>query len=231
MEFIRRRAWLIALALTLLGGGMVAPFAPPISLLATLPFTYLIILLTLRFTARYANKWLIANDEQAGNHPAMESVLPHRHPSASAVDRPQRQRRRIFVAGIVVLTSVSTAAAALWFARVRGDARPDLLMWLLFGVMAVYAGRLVVLFSSSRALRRLERRGSASISTTMVVSALSWIAVANCIFQATCGLGFVLVSGQAWRLAPFTVLAGATGIVLWLRLGDVIAALTSKETP
>jgi hypothetical protein len=51
---VRKWAWLLAMGGTLLGTGLIAPAVRrPVDLLVELPFTYLILFLTIRFAARY----------------------------------------------------------------------------------------------------------------------------------------------------------------------------------
>jgi hypothetical protein len=52
LAFIRRRSWLIAIVLTLLGGAVILPLVrSPLRLLAILPLGYVAILLTIRLAA------------------------------------------------------------------------------------------------------------------------------------------------------------------------------------
>jgi hypothetical protein len=223
--FIRSRAWLLALGLTVLGDVVVIALTRnAVPVLAYSPLSFLIFLFTFRLSARYG-PWL------TGGTPPLKHVdgEPGEPPNDSLrplKDEPMGLRARIFGYGVLSFILACAASAALWYAGLRGDWRPALLSWLLFGVMAANTYWLWRLFGPTQVLRRLRKRQtSGQMVGTGVISSLSWIAVANCITVAVCGLALALASGQVWWFIPFGLLSLVTGVVLWWRVGECVAAL------
>jgi hypothetical protein len=226
-ESIERRAWLIALVVTILGEALfIALTRDPAPALLVSPFAFLIILFAVRLGARFAG-----GDSPPVVRPSTtapgESVEQGKASLRSARRRAAlRQRDRVFGVGVIVLVVLVSASAALWLAGVRDDRRPDVLTWLLLGLAAGNVILLAIELTPHRLLRRLTRRQSrGEISAIGVASAYSWIVVANALVVIMCGLGLFLASGQAWRLASFALLAVAETSLLWWRLGDCLEAL------
>jgi hypothetical protein len=226
-ESIERRAWLIALVVTILGEALfIALTGDPAPALLVSPLAFLIILFAVRLGARFAggDSPLVVGPSTTAPG---ESVEQGEASLGSARRRAAlRQRDRTFGVGVVVLVVLILATAALWFAGVRDERRPDLLTWLLLGLAAGNAILLAIELTSHRLLRRLTRRQSmGEISAIGVASAFSWIVVANALVVVMCGLGLFLASEQAWRLASFALLAVAETSLLWWRLGVCLEAL------
>ena len=226
-ESIERRAWLIALVVTILGEALlIALTRDPAPALLVSPFAFLIILFAVRLGARLAG----------GDSPLV--VRPSTTAPGGSVEQGEaslrsarrratlRQRDRVFGAGVIVLVVLVLVSAALWFAGVRDDRRPDVLTWALLGLAAGNVILLAIELTPRRLLRRLTRRRSVGeISAIGVASAVSWIVVANALIVVMCGLGLFLASGQAWRLGSFALLAVAETSLLWWRLGDCLEVL------
>jgi hypothetical protein len=226
-ESIERRAWLIALVVTILGEALfIALTRDPAPALLVSPLAFLIILFAVRLGARFAggdSPLVVGSPTTAPG----ESVEQGKASLRSARRRAAlRQRDRVFGVGLIVLLVLVSASAALWFAGVRGDRRPDVLTWLLLGLAAGNVILLAIELSPDRLLRRLTRRQSlGEIPAIGVASAYSWIVVANALVVVMLGLGLFLASGQAWRLALFALLALLETGLLWWRLGDFLEAL------
>jgi hypothetical protein len=225
-ESIERRAWLIALVVTVLGEALfIALTRDPAPALLAAPFAFLIILFAVRLGARLA-----ASDSPLGVKPSTTALgeFVEQGESLRSVRRRAalRQRDRVFGVGVIVLVVLVLASAALWFAGVRDGRRPDLFTWALLGLAAGNVILLAVELTPRRLLRRLTRRPSTGeISAIGVASAYSWIVVANALVVVMCGLGLFLASGQAWRLASFALLAVVETSLLWWRLGDCLEAV------
>ena len=225
--WIRGRAWLLALVLTVLGDlVLIALTRKVVPVLAYSPLSFLILLFTFRLSVRYG-PWLTGGTQPLKRVRGDPLKLPNDWQQPARNEPIQDQRTRIFGLGVFLFILVCAAAAALWFAGIRGDRRPAVLSWILFGVMAAYAYWLWRSFGPNRVLPRLRKQQASSMMVaSRVISSLSWIAVANSIIQAVCGLGLALVSGQVWWFVPFGLLSLGSGFALWLRLGECVAALS-----
>lgn len=227
-RFVRRRSWLLAFGLTVLGMLIVVPLLKPLDrIIVVAPVTYLLLVLVLRLSARYGEMWLPAAGGPGRDRLATDT-LAEQAPGIRLSDQDEayRRRRTVFAIGAVLLGCISLATLALWLGNRHADTRPDLLTWILLLGMSFYAVRLVVLFRPARLYGPLWKLDMAQASVTPnAVSAMCWVAVSNMIIIATCGMVLGSMSGQFWRLVPFAALAIATGVASWLRLGQVIKAL------
>jgi hypothetical protein len=230
-ESIERRAWLIALVVTILGEALfIALTGDPAPALLVSPFAFLIIFFAVRLGARFAG----------GDSPFV--VRPSTTTSGESIEQGEAslqsvrrraalgQRDRVFRFGAIVLVALVLAAAALWFAGVRDDRRPEVLTWVLLGLVAGNVILMAIELTPHRLLGRLTRRRSTGeISAISVASAYSWLVVGNVLIVVMIGLGLFLVSGQAWRLALFALLAIVETSLLWWRLGDSLEALADAS--